>query len=235
VLAIAGSDEPLLLAKADALTDPDTLRALRRGEAVAVEAIREAALRERAPLARGVRPRRVRGVQLFHRRPRACLDDAALGDEVGDGVLRLAVAARRDVDPRRHAKALALPEQTPRDGPREHRRTADLRVAQRELELRVALLARDRVGERHEPQPSPHRVVVVAHPRRVVGEDPELELRAELEVVAVEVPRDDRVAAGELLHQALGHVASLVDLDPDDETPSVEAGDVRARSAAVAM
>ena len=69
---------------------------------------------------------------------------------------------------------------------------------------------------------------------RVVGEDPELELRPELEMLAVQVSRDDGVAARQLLHQALGHTAVLVDLDANDQAPPVQARDIGPGRGAVA-
>lgn len=52
----------MLLPETDAAADPHALCAVRGGEAVPLEPVREALLRERLALAAGLRPGRVRGV-----------------------------------------------------------------------------------------------------------------------------------------------------------------------------
>src|SRR5208282_3656676 len=73
-------------------------------------------------------------------------------------------------------------------------------LAQLVGQLGVALLGRDRHGERDQVHTAPHRLVGGAEARLVVAGDHQLELRTKLEEVLAHEARRDPVAAGDRLY-----------------------------------
>jgi hypothetical protein len=124
---------------------------------------------------------------------------AALGEKGAEHVLVLAVLGGGTLDRLGLAESVALPLQATLDRPREDAGQLGLEfVPQPQV-----LAAKKALAERHESQPSPDRVVVAVDARPVVGDQAELELRAKLEVLAVQEPRGDRVAAGQRFDRRL--------------------------------
>ena len=94
------------------------------------------------------------------------------------------------------------------------------------FEFGVALGGGDDLRERDLEDAPPERVVVGVRAWTGVGDEPERELRLELEVLAVQEPGCDLVAAGELLDQSFGEALAVFDLDADDHAAAGESGDV---------
>src|SRR4030095_13144584 len=132
------------------------------------------------------------------------------------------VGGRRVSNVLREPKPATLPLETPADGPGEDAFTLGLEFVGQSA---VAFCGWDRDRERHQPDPSPDRVIGAADDGSMIRRDHHLEGRQELEVLAIEPARDDRVLAGHHLHEPLGEAPATVGLDGRDEARTAEPGE----------
>ena len=111
--------------------------------------------------------------------------------------------------------------------------------------VRITFLRRYLHGERHQQHSAPHSLIDVIESRFVIADNPQLELRHEVEEVAAHEPGRHSIAAGHALDLGLVPAAPLLRLLRHYQTVAVQLryvsgvalsgrGDERADSATVA-
>src|SRR5438552_15584404 len=145
-------------------------------------------------------PLRVSGVEVAALRGRGGLHDAALLDEAAEYIHLLTVALGRLLDGARSAQPLLLPGETTFDGPAEN---AWQFVAELRQKLLVLLGFRDAHHEGDEADAVPNCLVGPPNDRLVVGCEPELALRLEVEPLGPHEACGDHVASRHVLDERL--------------------------------
>lgn len=142
--------------------------------------------------------------------------------EGAEDVLVLPILSCRPLDRWREPEAVTLPLEAALDRPGENARE----LAPQLVDQPPVLAPAEGDLEGDQAQARPHRVIVTVDPWPMVRDEPNLELGLELEVLGVEEPRRDRVAARNELDRRLVEVAALARLGREGDPGAVKARDV---------